>query len=230
MVSRLLALCLLLPLLSGCALLPGARAPKRLRLPSDMKPPAAAPAKTRGGPPVEPALRSSPHAPRYVVRLAEHGRVWELELPEGPGGYEVRVPLDDATLQPTPADQQLLAGEPRSLPAPAAATDAPATAAPLADTPVPDARTAATQRSYLGHLARVSEMFSSRRYELALIEVVDLERLYPQDARLQAMKGSLYLKLRKPALAREAWQRALSLDPEDAVVAAALRELDEVRP
>jgi hypothetical protein len=116
MVSRLLALCLLLPLLGGCALLPGARAPKRLRLPSDMKPPAPTPAKARGGPPVEPALRSAPHAPRYVVRLAEHGRVWELELPEGPGGYEVRVPLDDATLQPTPADHQLLAGEPRSLP------------------------------------------------------------------------------------------------------------------
>jgi hypothetical protein len=228
MVSRLLALCVLLPLLGGCALLPGARAPKRLRLPSDMKPPAPAP-KARDGQPVEPTLKSAPHAPRYVVRLAEHGRVWELELPEGPGGYEVRVPLDDATLQPTPADIQLLAGESRSQPAPAAATAATA-AAPLPGVPVPDARTAATQRSYLGHLARVNEMFSSRRYELALIEVVDLERLYPQDARLQAMKGSLYLKLRKPALAREAWQRALSLDPEDAVVAAALRELDEVRP
>jgi len=49
-------------------------------------------------------------------------------------------------------------------------------------------------------------------------------------ARLQATRGSLYSKLRKPALASEAWQRTLSLDPEDAVVAAALRELDEVRP
>ncbi|HET9451287.1 MAG TPA: hypothetical protein VFO83_10415 [Aggregicoccus sp.] len=223
MVSRLLALCLLLPLLGGCALLPGARAPKRLRLPSDMRPAAPA-AKARGAPSTEPASPPAPHAPRYVVRLAEHGRVWELELPEGPGGYEVRVPLDDATLQPTPADAQLLAGGP-SLSGPAAAPAASAPAAPL-----PDARAAAAQRSYLGHVARVKEMFSARRYELALIEVVDLERLYPQDAQLQAMKGSLYSKLRKPALAREAWQRALSLDPEDAVVAAALRELDEVRP
>ena len=215
MVTRsLLALCLLLG--SGCALLPGARAPKRLRLPSDMQPPPPAAKGVAAS-----TVKHAPHAPRYVVRLAEHGRVWELELPEGPGGYEVRVPLDDATLQPTPADAQLLAGTARQEPAPAAQAGSSA---------LLDASTASKERSYLGHLARVNEMFSSHRYELALIEVVDLERLYPQDARLQAMKGSLYLKLRKPALAREAWQRALSLDPEDAVVAAALRELDEVRP
>jgi tetratricopeptide (TPR) repeat protein len=137
-----------------------------------------------------------------------------LELPDGAGGYEVRVPLDDGPLQATPADAQLLAGE-RPLPPPG--------------TPQVDAAAAAKERSYLGQLARVSEMFAARRYELALVEVVDLERLYPKDARLQAMKGSLYLKLRKPALAREAWERALSLDPEDAVVAAALRELEERR-
>ncbi len=229
MVMRsLLALCLVLPLGSGCALLPGARAPKRLRLPSDMQP---APAAAKGA--AASTAKPAPHAPRYVVRLAEHGRVWELELPEGPGGYEVRVPLDDATLQPTPADAQLLAGQrPASGPADATPPQAvqPASAGAAGSGALLDAHAASKERSYLGHLARVSEMFSSRRYELALIEVVDLERLYPQDARLQAMKGSLYLKLRKPALAREAWQRALSLDPEDAVVAAALRELDEVRP
>jgi tetratricopeptide (TPR) repeat protein len=210
MVTRLPLLLLLLLCVPGCSMLPGARAPRRLRLPSDMRPAPAASTATEAKKDAKP----QPHAPRYVVRLAERGRVWELELPDGAGGYEVRVPLDDGPLQATPADTQLLAGE-RPLPPPG--------------TPQVDAVAAAQERSYLGHLARVSEMFTARRYELALIEVVDLERLYPKDARLQAMKGSLYSKLRKPALAREAWQRALSLDPDDAVVAAALRELDEQR-
>jgi tetratricopeptide (TPR) repeat protein len=210
MVTRLLPLLLLLLCVPGCSLLPGARAPRRLRLPSDMRPAPAASTATEAKKDAKP----QPHAPRYVVRLAERGRVWELELPEGAGGYEVRVPLEDSALQPTVADAQLLAGE-RPTPPPGA--------------PQVDAAAAAQERSYLGHLARVSEMYSQHRYELALVELVDLERLYPKDARLQAMKGSLYSKLQKPALAREAWQRALSLNPEDAVVAAALRELDEQR-
>ena len=52
-----------------------------------------------------------------------------------------------------------------------------------------------------------------------------LEKEYPQDARLQSMKGSLYLKLGKARLAREAWEKALTINPDDAGVAEALRQL-----
>jgi Flp pilus assembly protein TadD len=82
-------------------------------------------------------------------------------------------------------------------------------------------------KSYLGTLAKVREMYASRRYELALVELVDLEASHPKDARLQAMKGSVYLKLGKAQLARESWQKALALDPEDPAVAEALRNLKE---
>ena len=41
------------------------------------------------------------------------------------------------------------------------------------------------------------------------------------------MKGSVYQKLGKPLLARDAWQKALTLDPEDLAVAEALRNLKE---
>jgi tetratricopeptide (TPR) repeat protein len=41
------------------------------------------------------------------------------------------------------------------------------------------------------------------------------------------MKGSLYLKLGKTQLARECWQKALALDPDDVAVAEALRSLKE---
>ena len=37
------------------------------------------------------------------------------------------------------------------------------------------------------------------------------------------MKGSLYLKLNQPKLARQAWEKALAINPDDAGVAEALR-------
>jgi tetratricopeptide (TPR) repeat protein len=136
---------------------------------------------------------------RYTLRLVEHGRVWEVELPESTGGYEVRIPLGPGVESPTLADQEMLGKTP------------------------PEAKS----KSYLSILAKVGEMYSAHRYELALIEVVDLEQQYPKDARLQAMKGSLYQKLGKSALARDAWKKSLEYDPTDATVAEALRSLKE---
>ncbi|HEY0096587.1 MAG TPA: hypothetical protein VGB96_19815, partial [Archangium sp.] len=36
-----------------------------------------------------------PPAQKYILRMAEGGRVWEVELPEGSGGYEVRLPISN---------------------------------------------------------------------------------------------------------------------------------------
>jgi len=145
--------------------------------------------------PVPPTLESQ----GYTLRLVEHGRVWEVELPESTGGYEVRIPLGAGVEPPTAADQEMLGKTP------------------------PDGRS----KSYLATLAKLSEMYAAHRYELALIEVVDLEQAYPKDARLLAMKGSLYQKLGKAALAREAWKKALEVDPTNTTVAEALRALKE---
>ena len=155
--------------------------------------------------PAAPQRLVSPKVPtqesqRYTLRLVERGRVWELELPESTGGYEVRIPLGAGIETPTAADQEMLAGK----------------------TP-PEGRS----KSYLATLAKLGEMYSSHRYELALIEVVDLEQQYPKDPRLLAMKGSLYQKLGKAVLAREAWKKALEIDPSDTTVAEALRALKE---
>jgi tetratricopeptide (TPR) repeat protein len=134
-----------------------------------------------------------------MLRLVERGRVWEVELPESTGGYEVRIPLGPGIETPTEADQEMLGKTPP----------------------------AGRSKSYLATLAKVGEMYSSHRYELALIEVVDLEQQYPKDPRLLAMKGSLYQKLGKTALAREAWKKALEIDPSDTTIAEALRALKE---
>jgi hypothetical protein len=146
-----------------------------------------------------PAVPTDP-SQRYTLRLVERGRVWEVELPESTGGYEVRIPLGPGIETPTEADQELLAGK----------------------TPPPG-----KSKSYLSTLAKVGEMYSSHRYELALIEVVDLEQQYPKDPRILAMKGSLYQKLGKTVLAREAWKKALEIDPSDTTIAEALRALKE---
>jgi hypothetical protein len=171
---------------------------------------AATPTPAAGAAPAKPAalplkpLPPQPQPPivesqRYTLRLVERGRVWEVELPESTGGYEVRIPLGPGIETPTAADQEMLGKTP------------------------PEGKS----KSYLATLAKLGEMYSSHRYELALIEVVDLEQQYPKDARLQAMKGSLYQKLGKAGLAREAWKKSLEFDPTDATVAEALRALKE---
>jgi len=156
------------------------------------KTPAATP---RLASPSPPTLDSQ----RYTLRLVEKGRVWEVELPESTGGYEVRIPLGPGIETPTLADQEMLGKTP------------------------PEGRS----KSYLSTLAKLSEMYTAHRYELALIEVVDLEQAYPKDPRLLAMKGSLYQKLGKTSLAREAWKQALEIEPSNTTVAEALRALKE---
>ncbi|ATB43585.1 hypothetical protein CYFUS_009065 [Cystobacter fuscus] len=169
------------------------------------------------GPPLTPPQK-------YILRLAENGRVWEMELPEESGGYEVRLPLAGGSPVEmlTSADEEMLAESVLGLKqdkAPASKGET----KPAGNAPVVDANRAARTRSYLGGVARVKEMYAARKYELALIELVALEKEYPQDARLLAMKGSLYVKLNQPKLARQAWEKALSINPDDAGVAEALR-------
>lgn len=202
---------------AGCTVVP---APKVISVPPEMvrpRPPPAA-AGTAAAAAARMEVRQATEASKYVMRLAEGGRVWEVELPESAGGYEMRVPLAGGPLeQMTQADEELLAD-----------TTVKNATGPLLDT-VPakavDAKRASQKRSYLGSMAKVNEMYTQKRYELALIEVVSLEKEYPQDARIQAMKGSLYLKLGRHKLARESWEKALSISPNDQGIAEALREL-----
>jgi Flp pilus assembly protein TadD len=142
----------------------------------------------------------------------------------------MRIPLDGPLDSPTAADAEILAAAPAPEPATTAKSQPEAKAGAAAVATVAAQRDAAPnepRKSYLGTLAKVREMYASRRYEMALVELVDLEAAHPKDARLQAMKGSVYLKLGKPRLARESWQKALALDPEDPAVAESLRTLKE---
>jgi len=212
------------------AALPACETPsnKRLVVPDEMRRQAAP--KGSAGRQEKPPPLTPPQ--KYILRMAEAGRVWEVELPEATGGYEVRLPLAGGgpVEMLTSADEELLSeavlsAKAEQAPRPAEEKKLPEEQKLPGEAPRVDANRAARTRSYLGGVARVKEMYSARRYELALIELVNLEAEYPKDARLLAMKGSLYLKLGQPKLARQAWEKALSINPEDLGVAEALRAI-----
>jgi tetratricopeptide (TPR) repeat protein len=215
---------LLLAVLPACQTTPST---KVLVVPDEMRrtaPPSRSTQKEKP-PPLTPPQK-------YILRMAEAGRVWEIELPEDSGGYEVRLPIAGGgpVEMLTPADEEMLAeavlgAKQEKEPKPAAGDKPAEGAKPSGEARVVDAQRTARTRSYLGGVARVKEMYAARRYELGLIELVNLEAEYPNDARLLAMKGSLYLKLGQPKLARQAWEKALSINPDDLGVAEALRTI-----
>jgi len=91
---------------------------------------------------LQPASATRAQDGRYVLRLAEHNRVWELELPESAGGYEMRIPLDGPLESPTAADAELLAAageppEPRRPRQTANRTSPPSRTSPPGRTPAP---------------------------------------------------------------------------------------------
>lgn len=211
MVIRLLIAAALVPLWGCFADRPG----KALVVPEEMRR-----SNARGQTGSSPGA-VGPSKDRYVLRLAEGGRTWELELPEESGGYQVRIPLQDARSRDafSSADEEVVRQMERERLGKAEGAGAQVTPEDV------DARLLAKRKSYLGGLAKVNEMYASRRFELALIELVNLEKDYPGDARILAMKGSLYLKLGKNKLARDAWEKALAENPEDEALAEALRNL-----
>jgi len=205
---------------------------------------------TTGGEP----LRS-----RYVVRMTDGQRDWEIQLPEIATAYEVKVPLsgkpsprlavDSATM--TAADREILQDREAAARAESGELDPPPRAAegeglrPAGGRQRPagrddsDAKPAekrpprkpgddkppSAKASYLLTLARVKDLYRSRQYELALVELAELDRQYPEDEHILSMKGSLYERLGNKNLAREAWQQTLRINPYNLAVLEALQRL-----
>jgi tetratricopeptide (TPR) repeat protein len=210
-----------------------------------------------------------PPRTRYVVKMTDGQRDWEIQLPEIATAYEVKVPMsgkvtgmraDLASM--TAADREIMAEREASARAEqladgdakdsgskkagargkrAAADDddddddgkatkpakgdrrarvTPASA-PGSDKPP------AAKASYLLTLARVKDMYRARQYELALVELVELERQYPEDEHILSMKGSLAERLGQKQMAREAWQQALRINPYNLAILEALQRLSK---
>jgi tetratricopeptide (TPR) repeat protein len=192
---------------------------------------------------------------RYVVRMTDGQRDWEIQLPEIATAYEVKVPLsgkpptrlavDMATM--TAADREILqereasaraeSGEPEPTKDDGAKPERGGKAGGRDDGDVKpaaekrgarkskDDRPPAAKASYLLTLARVKELYRTRQYELALVELAELDRQYPEDEHILSMKGSLYDRLGNKNLAREAWQQTLRINPYNLAVLEALQRL-----
>ncbi len=207
-------------------------------------------------------LRGSPYAAggeparsRYVVRMTDGQRDWEIQLPEIATAYEVKVPLTGAPTAPlgidmanmTTADREILAqneaarresggGGGNDLMAPDEGDEgdsgkgdkgkkARAGTPPAGGKGAAAGQPPAARPSYLLTLERVKELYRTRHYELGLVELVELEKQYPEDEHILSMKGSLYERLGNKTLARDAWQQVLRLNPYNLAVLEALQRL-----
>jgi hypothetical protein len=220
---------------AGCA--SGGAVPADVRVPPDL---------LRGSPYT---ASGEPGRSRYVVRMTDGVRDWEIQLPEIATAYEVKVPLSGKPAAPmsidmataTAADREIMAenraaAERAKTEAPGpddaveeggahpADREGPRKAARAADKVAAGAPPAA-KASYLLTLARVKDLYRTRHYELGLVELVDLEKQYPDDEHILSMKGSLYERLGNKNLARESWQEALRLNPFNLAVLEALQRL-----
>jgi hypothetical protein len=213
------------------------------------------------------AAGESPRS-RYVVRMTDGARDWEIQLPEIATAYTVTVPMSGKPATKmhaelasmTAADREILAEREASARAEQLADgdrpkdardgvkkaamrtkrgagddeeeDDPKPAKPgrgkvgPANAPGAD-RPPAAKSSYLLTLARVKEMYRAKQYELALVELVELERQYPEDEHILSMKGSLAERLGQKNMAREAWQQVLRLNPYNLAVLEALQRLNK---
>jgi hypothetical protein len=179
-----------------------------------------------------------PPRSRYVVRMSDGERDWELELPEVATAYEVRIPLKGRPGGPggaelataTAADKEIARQREADEEARAdsqAAGDEQDEEGNKKPRPAarPGGAAPSPRTSYLLTLAKVKELYKTRNYEVALVELVSLEKDYPNDERILSMKGSLYEKLGKKQLARDTWQTVLSINPYNLQVVEALQRL-----
>jgi tetratricopeptide (TPR) repeat protein len=170
---------------------------------------------------------------RYVVRMSDGQRDWEVEFPEAASGYEIRIPLEGEPKilgqgEKTPvsaADRAIADDMVRQNPELAGKERSKDGVNGERDLNGEGGGRKAPKVSYLASLVELRELYRTRNYEVALMKVVELERDYPNDDKVLAMKGSLYRQIGRTELAREAWEQALRINPTNQVVIDALSRL-----
>jgi len=202
------------------------------------------------------ASDGSPPPRRYVVRMSDGTLDWEVELPEVATGYELRIPFKDKkrgeanrggvqfgdTEGLTPADREIIAAMRRRNLNTESEGVFDEQGKPLDGREGQQAKSAEpapARQSYIKGIQKARSLFESRQYEMALLALKELDRDYPSDLQIKSMLGTLWLQLNQPDLAREAWEDALKIDPQNKSLIEALRQLsaepsadqsDEERP
>jgi len=196
-------------------------------------------------------------APRrtYAIHVVDGRTEYDVQVPELATSYEYKIPLsgkpggtgirpdmptmtaaDREIIQQREADARAEAGMPDPVsddgPMRRASTrddgDGDGKAAPKRAARKPgDNKAPPAKASYLLTLARVKDLYRAKQYELALVELAELDRQYPDDEHILSMKGSLYERLGNVPLARDGWQAALRIDSNNLSVMDALDRLNK---
>ncbi|MBI3070896.1 MAG: tetratricopeptide repeat protein [Deltaproteobacteria bacterium] len=145
-----------------------------------------------------------------VIRVTDGERTWSVVVPSGVEGYELAIPT-------SPKDARV-AGVQGGATAKRASADIGAAVRPTDDVEI---------TAYLRGIARVRELRESNNKELATLEAMSLARRHPKRARVWAMLGTLHAELGQRKEAREAWRKAIEIDPRDTVTAEALEKLEK---
>jgi tetratricopeptide (TPR) repeat protein len=70
-----------------------------------------------------------------------------------------------------------------------------------------------SDKSYLAQIDHVKQLYKVARYEAALMELDEMVRQYPTDAKLYEMRGTLLDRVGRTEMALQSWQQALRFDP-----------------
>ena len=202
---------------------------------------------------VQPERQSNgaPPPKRYVVRMSDGNLDWEVELPEVATGYEIRIPFkgqspagagelayeNSAAL--TAADKELIKSLRRENPDMEAEGVFDESGQGLDEVNKrkgkskrkarKQAKKSKSRQSYLIGLEKARQLFKARKYELAMIALKSLDQDYPNDVTIKSMLGTLWLQLNQPVLAREAWEAALKINPNNRTVIEALKQLQSAK-
>src|SRR5690606_23452722 len=90
-----------------------------------------------------------------------------------------------------------------------------------------DEEPAPSRPSYLLGISEGRRLYRGGSPEVAMVRLTRLLRAYPDDTRLLAMKGTLWLRLGRPELARRAYEEVLHREPDNRAVQQALRRLSQ---
>ncbi|MDH5692889.1 MAG: tetratricopeptide repeat protein [Gammaproteobacteria bacterium] len=77
------------------------------------------------------------------------------------------------------------------------------------------------------HVVKAQTLFFEKKYEQALGEVDKSLKLIPESPTAHSLKGSIHYKLGEQRLARDSWEKALSLDPNMDDVKLMLRKIEK---
>lgn len=171
---------------------------------------------------------------KFIIRSVNGSTEYAVEIPGAAEEYDIEVPMADLgssaigginpkdIKNPAVTDRQAVASFP------SIANQQPTDSAFVDKAFGVGEEDGPTQSpSYTLGLAKINQLYTTKRHELALIEIDNLLGFYPNSPKLYKMKGTVLVKLQEWNQAEQAWLKALALTPQDNVLRKSLTHLQK---